>query len=153
MSMYVKVKSNINEVTRALGQQAIVALEECGLAAEGYAKRLCAVDTGLLRNSITHAIGGGPAAIDSYKSSGFHANTAATRRAGTAGKAVPIRTGSYEGNAPNEDERAVYIGTNVEYAPYVEMGTSSTPAQPFIQPAVKNHGNEYKQILQSHLQK
>lgn len=137
MSMDVKVKSNINEVVRALGQQAIVALEECGLAAEGYAKRLCAVDTGLLRNSITYAVDGRGPATGAYSDNSGEQH------------------GSYSGSAPAEsgNNRSVYIGTNVEYAPYVEMGTSRAPAQPFIQPAVESHGNEYKQILQSHLQK
>lgn len=137
MSMDVKVKSNINEVTRALGQQAIVALEACGLAAEGYAKRLCAVDTGLLRNSITYAVDGrGPA-------SGSYSDNSGNQH------------GSYGGSAPTEsgNNHSVYIGTNVEYAPYVEMGTSRIPAQPFIQPAVESHGNEYKRILESYLQR
>ena len=31
-------------------------LEECGFTAEGYAKKLCQVDTGNLRNSITHTV-------------------------------------------------------------------------------------------------
>lgn len=29
------------------------------------------------------------------------------------------------------------IGTNVEYAPYVELGTSKAPAQPFLLPALE----------------
>ena len=28
-----------------------------------------------------------------------------------------------------------YVGTNTEYAPYVEFGTKKTPAQPFLEPA------------------
>jgi HK97 gp10 family phage protein len=36
----------------------VTALEEIGLVAEGAAKRLCPVDTGRLRNSITHALRG-----------------------------------------------------------------------------------------------
>lgn len=29
-----------------------------------------------------------------------------------------------------------HIGTDVEYAPYVELGTSKMPAQPFLRPAL-----------------
>ena len=81
------------------------ALEKIGLVAEGYAKRLCPVDTGRLRNSITHA----------------------------------------------DDGEAEYIGTNVEYAPYVELGTSRTRAQPYLKPAVVNHSDEYKRIVEDEM--
>ena len=81
------------------------ALEEIGLVAEGYAKRLCPVDTGNLRNSITHTT----------------------------------------------DGSAAYIGTNVEYAPYVEMGTSRTRAQPFLRPAAQDHQDVYRKIAERYL--
>lgn len=81
------------------------ALEKVGLVAEGYAKRLCPVDTGRLRNSITHEVEG----------------------------------------------ESAYIGTNVEYAPHVEMGTSRTKAQPFLRPAAQNHGAEYSAMIRDEL--
>lgn len=56
MAIYdIKVK-NIDGVERSIKQQAVKGLEECGLLAEGYAKDLCPVDTGNLRNSITHSV-------------------------------------------------------------------------------------------------
>ena len=112
------------------------ALETCGLVAEGYAKRLCPVDTGLLRNSITHAMSGETAAISSY-----------TDNDGS-------QSGEYKGSAPSHfGAKAMYIGTNVEYAPYVEMGTSSTNAQPFIKPAVTGHTEQYKRIVEGVMKK
>lgn len=77
----------------------------------------------------------------------------------------------------DEDEPAVYIGTNVEYAPYVELGTGiyaeggggrPTPwvyqdakgnwhytrgnkAQPFLKPAAADHVGQYRDILESEL--
>ena len=81
------------------------ALEKIGLMAEGYAKKKCPVDTGILRNSITHQV----------------------------------------------DGDAVYIGTNVEYAPYVELGTSRQKAQPFLRPAASEHGAQYRQVLKKAL--
>lgn len=94
-----------DELLRELTDKIPVALEECGLVAEGYAKRLCPVDTGRLRNSITHTVNGDIA----------------------------------------------YIGTNVEYAPYVELGTSRTRAQPFLKPAVADHASEYKRVIENRL--
>lgn len=82
-----------------------VALEKIGLMAEGYAKKKCPVDTGNLRNSITHQV----------------------------------------------DGDAVYIGTNIEYAPYVELGTSRQKAQPFLRPAASEHGAQYRQVLKNAL--
>lgn len=76
------------------------------------------------------------------------------------------------------DEDTVYVGTNVEYAPYVELGTGKfaeggggrpTPwsyqddkgnwhttngmkPQPYLKPAIENHLDEYKQYLKDELQ-
>lgn len=44
------------KVLSALPQQIDTALEAVGLQVEGYAKLKAPVDTGLLRNSITHAM-------------------------------------------------------------------------------------------------
>ena len=50
------VEDNTDIFLRELPIAIARALEEIGLVAEGYAKRLCPVDTGRLRNSITHSI-------------------------------------------------------------------------------------------------
>lgn len=103
--MSVNITDNTEEVLRALSGAKQRALERIGLAAEGYAKKECPVDTGNLRNSITHA----------------------------------------------RDDDAAYIGTNVEYAPYVELGTSRMKAQPFLRPAATEHTTVYKRILEDEL--
>ena len=54
---------NRREVADAIDQALAAALEEVGLAAEGFAKRLCPVDTGRLRNSITHVTRPGDKAV------------------------------------------------------------------------------------------
>lgn len=94
---------NTDEIMAAVKRATEKALEMCGLQAEGYAKRLCPVDTGRLRSSITHQVEGDTA----------------------------------------------YIGTNVEYAAYVEYGTSKMRAQPYLKPAVANHNDVYKRIIKS----
>ena len=83
------------------------ALEKIGLVAEGYAKKACPVDTGRLRNSITHVVSGDSA----------------------------------------------YIGTNVEYAPFVELGTSKQKAKPYLKPAAEDHGAQYRKIIEDELRK
>lgn len=105
MAVNVRIDDHSEEFLRELAAKIPVALEECGLVAEGYAKRLCPVDTGNLRNSITHTQSGD----------------------------------------------AEYIGTNVEYGPYVEMGTTRTRAQPYLKPAVADHADQYKQIIERRL--
>lgn len=108
MGVTVTIEDHSEELLEFLDVVAYTALEKCGLVAEGYAKRLCPVDTGRLRNSITHT-------------------------------------------TVSENETVAYIGTNVEYAPYVELGTRYTRAQPFIKPSVADHVNEYKRIIENEL--
>lgn len=129
--MSIDITDNTREATAAIRAALLRGLEKCGLTAENYAKRLCPVDTGNLRNSITHVV--------------------------------------------REDEKAVYIGSNVEYAPYVELGTGvyadggrPTPwvfqdengdwhrtngqkAQPFLKPAATEHAAQYRAIIKSEL--
>lgn len=107
------------------------ALEKCGLTAEGYAKKEVPVDTGNLRNSITHRV--------------------------------------------DEAEPSVFIGTNNEYAAYVELGTgkyttggrpdpwvyqddkgrwhhtNGQRARPYLKPAVADHKEIYRGIIDNEL--
>ena len=77
------------------------AMKKIGLLIQGAAMLLCPVDTGRLRGSLTHA-------TDDFQS--------ATRGA-ARGTDQPV--------SRPMDEGTVHIGTNVEYAPWVEYGTSS----------------------------
>lgn len=131
--MNIELHDRSDEVLAALQEAAERALEKCGLVAEGYAKRLVPVDTGNLRNSITHKV--------------------------------------------DPAEPAVYIGTDSEYAAYVELGTGEhypggrptpwkyqdangdwhwthgNPAKPFLKPAVADHAQQYRQIMENELKK
>ena len=145
--MSVKIHDNSKEVSDNIKAALLRGLETCGLVAEGYAKKLAPVGTpestgipgyigGLLRGSITHALSGKQPSISTYQ------DNAGTRR------------GSYSGTAPEEsgaNKSAVYIGTNVEYAPYVCLGTIHMNAQPFLKPAVNDHKDEYRKILENSL--
>lgn len=46
---------------------------------------------------------------------------------------------------------SVYIGTNVEYGKFVELGTYKMAARPFLKPAAEDHGGEYSEIFRSYL--
>lgn len=112
------------------------AMRIIGLKAESYAKDLAPVDTGLLRNSITYAIGGEAPSTQQYTDRKDKQN------------------GQYEGKAPddNETEITLYLGSNVHYAPYNELGHhtvsgSYVPPHPFLRPAMQDHIEEYLQVL------
>ena len=129
--MEVNFTDNSEQVLSEFDAAVLRALERCGSQAEGYAKDLVPVDTGRLRNSISHKV--------------------------------------------DDAEKAVYIGTNVEYAPYVELGTGKyvqggrpTPwvyqddngnwhmtngqrAQPYLKPAVADHAQTYRNIIEDEL--
>lgn len=96
-------------------------------------------DTGLLKNSITFAVSGESPLISSYR--------ADKKRKGEG----EIRTGSYQGTAPNDKTKAVYIGTNVEYAKYVEYGTSKMVARDFMNAPLKANFGHYKEIMEKHI--
>lgn len=100
--MKVDYKDNSKEVLAALEKGKRNALTAIGATAETYAKKATPVDTGRLRNSISHTV----------------------------------------------DGEAAYIGTNVEYAPYVELGTSRAKAHHMLQKAATEHSAEYKRLAE-----
>ena len=68
----------------------------------------------------------------------------------------PVDTGRLRNSIANEvvdSENAVYIGTNVEYAPYVEYGDykHTTGKNHFLRDAAANHGDHYKAIMEAAL--
>ena len=102
----IKFTSNVNDILSALEKGKRNALTAIGSTAETYAKQETPVDTGRLRNSISHTV----------------------------------------------DGEAAYIGTNVEYAPYVELGTSRAKAHHMLQKAATEHSAEYKQLAEDAIQ-
>lgn len=50
-------------------------------------------------------------------------------------------------------EKTTYVGTNVEYAPYVELGTSRMGEKPYLRPSIQDHLDEYKNIIETELKK
>ena len=64
----------------------------------------------------------------------------------------PVDTGRLRNSIAHkvvEDEQAAYIGSNVEYAPYQELGTSrGVTAKHFLKNAAANHSEEYKRLVE-----
>ena len=61
----IKFTSNVNDILSALEKGIKNGLEAIGLTAETYAKKETPVDTGRLRNSISHTVDGEAAYIGS----------------------------------------------------------------------------------------
>ena len=66
---------------------------------------------------------------------------------------TPVRTGNLRNSITHivEDgkEKAAVIGTNVEYAPFVELGTVKQQPKPYLRPAIEDHIAEYRDILEN----
>ena len=103
------IENNKKKIQSMLPDAVEMGLETVGMVAEAHAKAYeTAVDTGLLRNSITHQV--------------------------------------------NKGKKEVYIGTNVEYAPYVELGHrlpngGYVAGIHYLEKAVTNHMGQYELIM------
>ena len=132
----IRITDNTESFLTAFDRALRNGLEAIGMTAEAHAKKKItendSVDTGRLRNSITYAISGEKAHIDTYNDDEGN-------------------TYSYSGTAPKDNQLAAYIGTNVEYAEYVELGTSRAPAYPYLRPAATEHTEEYRRIFKAAL--
>jgi HK97 gp10 family phage protein len=66
----------------------------------------------------------------------------------------PVDTGRLRNsitNAVRAGENSVYIGSNVSYAAFVELGTSLMKARPYLKPAATEHTAEYKSLAEQAL--
>lgn len=72
---------------------------------------------------------------------------------------APVDTGRLQNSITSRidtSDNSVTIGTNVEYAPYQELGTSKMKAanhgKGFMRPAIQDHFEEFKNIFENELQ-
>lgn len=95
----------------------LVALEACGLQAERYAKMKCPVDTGLLRNSITHVVSGQKIEQTYHAAYGENRGKTGKRLSASSKNAGSVGWGAYSGTVGTEKDFKVIVGSNVYYAP------------------------------------
>ena len=67
-----------------------------------------------------------------------------------------VRTGNLRNSitgqkAHDGGDTVVIVGTNVEYAAYVELGTYKMAPRPYLRPAVERHASQYREILENEL--
>lgn len=71
---------------------------------------------------------------------------------GYAKDLCPVDTGRLRGSITHTtDGSAAYIGTNVTYGKYVELGTARMAAQPYLAPAATEHTETYRNIVRDEL--
>ncbi|MBO5788583.1 MAG: HK97 gp10 family phage protein [Clostridia bacterium] len=137
MAKNIEYRDNTEEVLSALEAAIKRGNEAIGMTAEGHAKKKItsagAVDTGRLRNSITYALAGEEPHVKSYK-----ANKGGKER----------ETYTYDGTAEGKKGSGVYIGTNVEYAVFVENGAQGRTPVHFLQDAATGHTDQYKKLME-----
>ena len=129
--MSVTFTDNSGAILSAFHSAVEKALEECGLVAEGYAKKLAPVDTGNLRNSISHKMDPEEPAV--YI--GTNSSYAAYQEFGTG-----IYTeGGRDTPWVYQDEKGNWHWTR------------GNKAQPFLKPAVADHARQYRQIIEQEM--
>lgn len=129
--MEIEITDNSGLVRDEFQAAVLRALEKCGLTAEGYAKMLCPVDTGNLRNSITHQLDEGEQAVYIGSASEY-------------APYVELGTGKhYPGGRPTpwvyQDAKGKWHLTNGQRA------------QPYLKPAVADHAAQYRDIIEGEL--
>ena len=127
---------NSKVVKKRLEEAFLKALERCGMQAEGYAKdnltMLGAVDTGNLRNSVSHRVDEKEKVVYIGTNSEY-------------GAYVELGTGKYyKGGRQDpwvyQDEEGRWHHTNGQRA------------QPYLKPAVADHKQTYKNIIKDELE-
>ena len=132
--MDVKFTDNSEKVKEELQKSVLRALEKCGLVGEGYAKKQCPVDTGELRNSISHLVD------EDQKAAYIGTNS-------EYGPYVELGTGIYAEGGGGRPTPWVYQDAKGDW-----HMTHGQRAQPFLKPAVADHPDTYRSIIKQELE-
>jgi HK97 gp10 family phage protein len=117
--------TELDRLARALSLNRDQMVRKIAFEVEGVAKTLAAVDTAAMRNSIYTV---------TPNEDGYGAASAAAQAANPKAATAPH---------PAPGVGRAHVGPCVEYAEYVELGTSRMAAQPFLVPAVEQVGQAY----------
>ena len=124
----VDITDNSAEFLRALDEAKARALEIIGGKIESYAKGLVPVDTGALRNSITHAVDGDTVIAGSNLPYSAY---------------VELGTGKEYSPPPEWMENNAERGAGII--------SRSVKPRPYLRPAVESHIDEYKNVMENEL--
>lgn len=161
--MKITLEDHSAEVYKELEAACQRALEKCGLVGEGYAKKLCPVDTGNLRNSITHTVtdsGERAAYVGTNSEYGIYVEcgTGVYGPAHTTGYWVYVVGGDKEKKGKSSGKRytlqeakRIVAMLRSQDPPIEAYYSNGQPAKPFIKPAVTEHGEQYKKIIEAEL--
>lgn len=130
--MQIRLEDHSDEVYKELEAACQRALEKCGLVAEGYAKKLCPVDTGNLHNSITHTVA----------DNGERAAYVGTNS--EYGVYVECGTGIYYSGG----RQTPWTYQDAKGDWHLAYGQR---AKPYIKPAVADHAAQYNRIIEQEL--
>lgn len=150
----VKITDHTAEVDEVVAKRMKLALSLMGEVVELHAKEDCPVDTGLLRNSITH-VGAGEKISKSYHASyGSNTTKSGGRVAASSVDAGSVGYGRISGSMGDASQMEEYVGTNVEYAPYVEFDDSkhhNVGKAHFLRDGAAKHIAELKDVAEKTL--
>lgn len=134
--MSMTFKDNSAAVKAQMEKNIAKTIESMGLhwqrRATEEATTMGVVDTGRFRASLSY--------ITPEKESGL--NSQAPKAPDSAS------SDALSGRAP---EKTVIVGSNVEYAPHLELGTARTTGRPTIRNSVLNYVSEYQEIATKNL--
>lgn len=125
----VEYVDNSEEIIAKLKEAKKRALKRIGMQAESFAKKLCPVDTGGLRNSINHKVHNDDAYIGTNKEYGAY---------------VELGTGKYYNGGRNTPW--VYQDAKGNW-----HMTHGQRAKPYLKPAAADHTQTYKNIVEDEM--
>lgn len=131
--MEIKITDNSGLAKEKMIAAALRSLEICGLVAEGYAKQLCPVDTGNLRNSIAHQVQPTEPAAYIGTNSEY-------------GPYVELGTGKYYPGG----RKTPWVYQDAKGQWHLTHGQR---AQPYLKPAVADHAQQYHSIIEEALRR
>ena len=144
MKSQIVVNNGFQDLIDEMNRRVDIAAEKCGLIAEGYAQEYLtaqdAVDTGNLRNSITHHV------LPIYSATVVNIGTPVHY-----GPYVELGTGKYAqggGGSPPWVYPVPQPDGSVKF-----YRTEGMKPRPYLKPAIADHEREYLDIIEAELQK
>ncbi len=125
----IEITDNSKEIIGKIEAAIQRALKRIGMSAEGFAKKLCPVDTGGLRNSIGHKVHDNDVYIGTNKEYGAY---------------VELGTGKYYPGG--RQTPWVYKDSKGNW-----HMTHGQRARPYLKPAAANHTQTYKNIVEDEM--